>query len=297
MDTEHIQKRRRSGNAGTTEPTAALLNSVAAIDDNEAEFFDNMRNLASRMMPNPHYMDRQSELEWPMRTTLLDWVHSVHHRFHLRPEVFFLAANIVDRFLSRGAVRCKQLQLVGAAALLVAAKYDDSRSLTVAKMVSNSVYTYSANDFVQAEQTILRSLDYDLGWPGPMSFLSRLSGADAYDCQSTTLANYLVELAIRDQRLIRYAPDLLAAGAYCMARLMIYNGKWSELHIRYSNYTWSDLQEVLDSILHCCREPSNVQSSAYLKYANEGYGRASSFVSDILGGGFSLTRKQQTLLE
>ena len=77
------------------------------------------------MLPNPHYMDNQAEIKWSMRTVLMDWVIQVHHRFNLLPETLFLTVNYIDRFLSCKIVSLGKLQLVGATAIFIAAKYEE----------------------------------------------------------------------------------------------------------------------------------------------------------------------------
>lgn len=76
-------------------------------------------------MPNPRYMESQSEIEWSMRTTLIDWLLQVHMRYHMLPETLWIAINIVDRFLSNRVVSLIKFQLVGVTAMFVAAKYEE----------------------------------------------------------------------------------------------------------------------------------------------------------------------------
>ena len=79
-------------------------------------------------MPNPHYMEFQTEIQWSMRAVLMDWLVQVHGRFALLPETLFLTVNYVDRFLSAKIVSIGKLQLVGATALLIASKYEEMTS-------------------------------------------------------------------------------------------------------------------------------------------------------------------------
>jgi hypothetical protein len=48
-----------------------------------------------------------------MRLVLLDWFVEVHHKFQLLTETLFIAANILDRYLSLKQVSRNNLQLVG----------------------------------------------------------------------------------------------------------------------------------------------------------------------------------------
>ena len=75
------------------------------------------------MMPNPVYMEGQKEIVWDMRAILIDWLVSVHLRYHMLPETLWITVNLIDRFLSKRVVSVLKLQLVGLTAMFIAAKY------------------------------------------------------------------------------------------------------------------------------------------------------------------------------
>ena len=121
-----------------------------------------------------------------------------------------------------------------------------------------------------------------------ISFLRRISKADDYDLETRTLAKYFLEVTIMDERFVGCTPSFLAAGAHCMARLMIYMGDWSKAHVAYSNYTWSQLRQLLTAILECCEDPQKHHSAVYEKYTDKRYKRASQYVAGKLAQGFRL---------
>jgi len=178
------------------------------------------------MIPNPSYMDHQSEISWPMRSVLMNWIVQTHNSFALSLEVLFLAVNFVDRFLSVRNISANRLLLVGATALLVAAKYEDTNYPSVQQIESIVNGTYTVDDIINAEKSMLATLDFELGWPGPMSFLRRISKADNYNLETRTLAKYFLEITIMDERFIIYTPSFLAAGAHSLARTMLKKGRW-----------------------------------------------------------------------
>jgi len=71
--------------------------------------------------PRAKYMQRQGDITSNMRTILVDWLIEVADEYHLHRETLFLAVNFVDRFLSQMAVQRSKLQLVGTAAMFIAA--------------------------------------------------------------------------------------------------------------------------------------------------------------------------------
>ncbi|KAF3009953.1 hypothetical protein E8E13_011163 [Curvularia kusanoi] len=190
------------------------------------EIFEYMHSLEEKMKPNANYMDHQAEIQWSMRSVLMDWLVQVHNRFTLLPETLFLAVNYVDRFLSAKVVSLGKLQLVGATALFVAAKYEEINCPSVQEIVYMVDGAYTADEVLKAERFMLSMLNFELGWPGPMSFLRRVSKADDYDLETRTLAKYFLEITVMDERFVSCAPSFLAAGAHCLARFMLKKGDW-----------------------------------------------------------------------
>jgi len=178
------------------------------------------------MLPNAHYMDNQTEIQWSMRAVLMDWLVQVHNRFGLLPETLFLTVNYIDRFLSQKIVSIGKLQLVGATAILVASKYEEINCPSLGEIVYMVDNGYTAEEVLKAERFMLSMLSFELGWPGPMSFLRRVSKADDYDLETRTLAKYFLELTIMDERFVASPPSFLAAGAHCLSRLILKKGDW-----------------------------------------------------------------------
>lgn len=171
-------------------------------------------------------MDIQTEIQWSMRSVLMDWVIQVHCRFGLLPETLFLTVNYIDRFLSYKIVSLGKLQLVGATAIFVAAKYEEINCPSVQEVVYMVDGGYSIDEILKAERFMLSMLNFELGWPGPMSFLRRISKADDYDLESRTLSKYFLEVTLMDERFVASPPSYIAAGAHCLSRLILEKGSW-----------------------------------------------------------------------
>ncbi|KAF3047091.1 hypothetical protein E8E12_011142 [Didymella heteroderae] len=252
------------------------------------EIFEYMHSLEEKMKPNANYMDHQAEIQWSMRSVLMDWLVQVHNRFTLLPETLFLAVNYVDRFLSAKVVSLGKLQLVGATALFVAAKYEEINCPSVQEIVYMVDGAYTADEVLKAERFMLSMLQFELGWPGPMSFLRRISKADDYDLETRTLAKYFLEITVMDERFVSCAPSFLAAGAHCLARFMLKKGDWSQAHVHYSGYTMSQLRQLVSCIMECCDNPQKHHAAVYEKYTDKRYKRASIFVEAEIAKGFQL---------
>lgn len=95
------------------------------------------------MLPDPLYIQRQNELDWGMRSTLVSWLLQVHSQFKLLPETLYLTVNLIDRTLSLKLISLSKLQLVGITALLIASKYEEILSPSVQDLVymtDNSIF-------------------------------------------------------------------------------------------------------------------------------------------------------------
>ncbi|KAK1754715.1 hypothetical protein QBC47DRAFT_224790 [Echria macrotheca] len=261
---------------------------VSMVAEYGDEIFDYMRSLEKNMMPNPYYMDIQTEIQWSMRSVLMDWLVQVHHRFGLLPETLFLTANYIDRFLSVKIVSLNKLQLVGATAIFVAAKYEEINCPSVQEIVYMVDSGYTVEEILKAERFMLSMLQFELGWPGPMSFLRRISKADDYDLETRTLAKYFLEVTIMDERFVGTPPSFLAAGAHCLARLMLRKGDWTLAHTHYSGYTMNQLKPLVTMILDCCQDARKHHAAVFEKYASPKYKKASTYVEGEMLKGFKL---------
>ncbi|EPE07894.1 g2 mitotic-specific cyclin [Ophiostoma piceae UAMH 11346] len=250
------------------------------------DIYNYMKELEVKMLPSPHYMDMQTEIQWSMRSVLMEWLIQVHARFNLLPETLFLTVNYIDRFLSAKIVSVAKLQLVGATAIFIASKYEEIICPSIQEIVYMVDGGYTTDEILKAERFMLSMLNFELGWPGPMSFLRRISKADDYDLDTRTLAKYFLEVTIMDERFVACPPSFLAAGSHCLARLMLRKGDWSTAHTHYSGYTWSQVRPLVCTILQCCRDPTTHHAAVFDKYASNKFKKASSYVEEEVQRGF-----------
>uniref|UniRef100_K3ZCY6 Uncharacterized protein n=1 Tax=Setaria italica TaxID=4555 RepID=K3ZCY6_SETIT len=75
-----------------------------------------------RRRPRSDYIEAvQSDVTANMRTILVDWLVEVAEEYKLVADTLYLAISYVDRFLSANALSRDRLQLLGVAAMLIAA--------------------------------------------------------------------------------------------------------------------------------------------------------------------------------
>ncbi|CAE7199807.1 unnamed protein product [Rhizoctonia solani] len=242
-----------------------------------AEIFEYMKELEVRTMPNPAYMNSQPDLTWEMRGILMDWIIQVHSRFRLLPETLFLATNIIDRFLSMRIVSLVKLQLVGITALFVAAKYEEIMAPSVQNFLKVSDSGYTEQEILQAEKYILRTLGWDLSYPNPMSWLRRASKADAYDVQTRTMAKFLVEVSVVEEKLLKCTPSLLSAASLWLARLILDREEWNANLEHYSGYSEEALLPCANTMLNYIVQPPSAHESLWKKYSGKKYFKCATY--------------------
>ncbi|KAJ2833873.1 B-type cyclin [Coemansia furcata] len=241
------------------------------------DIFGYMRELEERLMPNPRYMTLQPALTWSTRTILIEWVVQVHERFDLLPESLYLTVNFIDRFLSTKEIAISKLQLVGAVCLLLATKYEEIHVPSVKDIEYMVEGNYKVPEILAAERYVLRMLNFDLGWPGPLSFLRRISKADAYDPHTRTLAKYLMEVTLMDERFIGVPCSKIAAVAHYLAMRFLDKGPWSRAHAFYSGYFESELLPHVSVLVRLLMDPVK-HRAIFEKYTARQYMRGSEFV-------------------
>jgi hypothetical protein len=213
------KKTRRELKAARDEDVNKAIMQVAEYSD---EIFEHLRFLEQRLKPEVFYVVPPSF--WDDRAELVNWLVAVHNKCGLIHETLFLAINYLDRYLFRNNVEDSELDLFGATSLLLATKYEDDKfdhGTLGNTLVELADETFTSNELYEAESRMLAGLQYDLGWPCPLSFIHRISRADNYEVHVRTLSKYFLDITVMDKRFVGCVPSFIAAGAYCLARLML----------------------------------------------------------------------------
>lgn len=232
------------------------------------DIFEYMRELEVRYRPDAGYMERQGEINWYKRGILMDWLVRIHDHCNLLPETLFLTCNYIDRFLSLKTVVQAKLQLVGIVALYVAAKYEEITCPSVQEIAYMVENEYTVEEILRVERYMINLFEFNMGWPGPMSFLRRSSKADDYDSDTRTLAKYLLEITIMDERFVGAPPSWLAAASHYLSRHILSRGSWSKAHTYFSGYTEAQLKPAVNIMISCCKTATTHHRSIYRKYSD-----------------------------
>ena len=211
-------------------------------------------------LPEVSFIDMQTEIQWTMRPYLLDFLIEAHASFQLLSETFHLAVNLLDRYCSRRVVFKRHYQLVGCAALLIAAKYGDrkDRVPSVKELRSMCCSVYEEQMFIQMEWHVLVTLEFTVGHPTVDAYLQILLSEEIPDPQVQHMTEFLCEMALYHRDFISLRPSTLSRSALALARCIL------SKEVNNAQY-WSGWYhyEVFVELYRKAQDPSRVLAQKY----------------------------------
>jgi len=170
------------------------------------------------------FMKAQADVNANMRTVLVDWLVEVHRKFKLVPATYFLAINILDRFLSKTHIGRKQLQLCGCACLWISSKYHEIYAPEMDDFVYISDRAFTDSQIIAMEIQILKSVNFVLTVPTLLHYTERYARISAHYLKKARekkiiqdLILYCAEHCVVDYKLCRRPPSLLGASCFVFA--------------------------------------------------------------------------------
>merc|ERR1711953_233264 len=109
-----------------------------------------------------YFLTTQTELKPGMRREVANWMLELCEEEGSSPQVFCLAINYLDRFLSACKIARTQLQLLGAVCVLVSWKVRGHSPITAHRLREYTDFTVSLTDLLEWEFLLLSKLDWDL---------------------------------------------------------------------------------------------------------------------------------------
>lgn len=209
-------------------------------------------------LPDVNSIDIQMEIQWFMRPYLLDFMVEAHAAFALLPDTLYLAVNLLDRYCSKRVVYKRHYQLVGCAALLIAAKYGDRKDRVpqIKELKAMCCGLYEEEMFVQMEWHLLQTLDWVIGHPTVDAFIQVALSDTYYDSEVEHMAWYISELAMYHKEFVSVLPSMIAHASLALARCILSRPAENE-----------DYDDPLVARLFAqLQEPSSVVSKKYVAY-------------------------------
>jgi hypothetical protein len=183
-----------------------------------------------------------------MRPYLIDFLIEAHAAFQLLPETLFLAVNLLDRYCSRRVVYKRHYQLVGCAALLIAAKYGDKKERVplIRELKSMCCSLYDEEMFTQMEWHVLNTLGWIIGHPTVDTWLQLALYETTDDMEVEHMTLYLTEIALYHKDFVASKPSVMASAALALARGILHRPEVMDTHNHHENMTLLQLSQKLD---------------------------------------------------
>nr|BAA14010.1 cyclin A [Patiria pectinifera] len=249
---------------------------VFGVPEYAEDIYEYLREAELRNRPKPGYMRKQPDITSGMRSILVDWLIEVGEEYRLHNETLYLAVSYIDRFLSQMSVLRSKLQLVGAASMFLAAKFEEIYPPEVNEFVYITDDTYTVKQVLRMEHLILKVLSFDVAVPTANAFLSRYLKAAKADSRNGTSSQYLAELTLPDCEYIKYIPSTIAAAAVCLANYTLSGTAWTPMLEKHSGYNLEDIAPCVRDLLKTfTNAPSQSQQAAQEKYKSQRYNSVS----------------------
>ena len=235
----------------TEPPAVESLESPQHVPEYFKECFGFMLQQEKYRPSDATYMSTHKDMNESMRIVLLDWLLDIHYRFKMFPSTLFIAVSIIDRYLAGNEISRSKLQLVGATALFIAAKYEETYEVPeLSEMVRLCAKVYTKHEFLEMESVILRFLDFDLIVDSSYKFLEPLSKIDQMENKYFFLSRYILELSLFDLKTYKYKPSLLAASAIYLTNKLKKKARcWSPDLEEHCGYTEQDIRPCAKELL------------------------------------------------
>lgn len=255
--------------AGVEDFDAESANDPFAVSEYAMDIFDYLKSREVKYKIED-YMDKQVDLTRFMRSLLVDWMVEVQENFELNHETLYLGVKIVDTYLSKVSVGKQTLQLVGAAAMFIASKFDER----VPPLVDDLTYicdgAYTHDELIAMEVAILRVIGFDLAMPLSYRFLRRYARCAKIAMPQLTLARYILEMSLLEYNMVTVSDSKLAAATLLLSLKMQNLGGWTPTLEYYSGYKLEDIHDLchqLNEMLH--KKPKTALQTVRNKYSHK----------------------------
>ncbi|KAL3880438.1 hypothetical protein ACJMK2_032680 [Sinanodonta woodiana] len=252
---------------------------ILTVPEYAEDIYAYLRTAELRNRPKPGYMKKQQDITSSMKNILIDWLVEVAEEYKLHRETLFLAVNYIDRFLSQMSVLRGKLQLVGAASMFLAAKYEEIYPPDVGEFAYITDDTYTKKQVLRMEHLILKVLSFDVAVPTVNWFCEDfLKRCDADDVLKS-LTFFLSELTLMDtDTFLKYIPSVIAASSLCLARYSLGMEPWPESLVRTFGYEVVHFVECLQDLHNTYRQAeSSPQQAVMEKYKSSKHNEVSNY--------------------
>ena len=155
------------------------------------------------------------------RRQLIDFMVEFQELQESTHETLYLAVRICDYFFSKNQVQREHLQLYGFVGFLLAAKFEERWPPLFDDMIEMSEDQYNRDDFVRAEEAMLKCLKFDVNLPISYRYLRRYCKIIGMDMKAMTQARFYLEVSLQEYEFVSESQSLMAAACLWIAMSVI----------------------------------------------------------------------------
>ncbi|XP_060522538.1 cyclin-A2-like isoform X2 [Cylas formicarius] len=224
--------------------------------------------------PKSSYMLKQSNLNWNTRSILVDWLASVVDEYNLCNETFHLSINYIDRFLCHISVVKEKFQLVGAAAMLLAGKMEETYPIVPKEWPYLTGDAFTLRQILKMERLVAKVLQYRMQPPTICTFVEHFCTEHKLDVKTLYLAMYISDLVLLEgDEYLNHLPSKLAAASVALARYILNKETtWPKKFKETTGYTLKQLSPVVERQHRTFKNsPIKKQQAIQSKYKSDKY--------------------------
>jgi len=208
--------------AASWEPASAAPAEPFEVAGYIDEIIDHLLVRQTTLQRDANYLTTiQTEISERMRIILMDWLVDVHIKFKLHTETFFLAVDIVDRYLMNATATRANLQLVGVTAMLLAAKHEEIWPPEIKECIYISANTYTRDDILRMERAIANALNFRMCVPTQFPFATRVLDATDACFDGRNLAAFFLDASALEYQALQFPPSVVGCAAVLLANATI----------------------------------------------------------------------------
>jgi hypothetical protein len=216
------------------------------------DLFQSFTEKEERYLLDPDILSSQSSGNRKMRCKVLDWLIGVVNDYYRQTsptELLAMSSMILNVFLEKQELKRSQYQLLGIMALQIASKYELRLPMKLDTCVYLCADTYTKEECLGMEQTILSVLDYNVTLPTSHTFLSIFFDIDKSSDAITKLSLYLLIKILPVYKMLNYKPSITASAILYFSKKFLETAPyWSQELRRLTNYQVRDFQCCLRDI-------------------------------------------------